>query len=449
MVAADARGLRAAPDARAQFARQYTWAPYATRAMTLSPIARIALVVLVILLILVAALIAMRRPATRNAAVTGGAALAGSLMVAAGGGGAGADRENVPHVHHPKEMHHLGVAMEDYARGLGPAARLGVHPLGAGGYGPLGEPLGGAAAAAEEKPAKKKAHKPWTSYKTWKALHADKGAVADYFAQRAAALNNPDFDWGPVLQTMAPLLAADREYIGIVNVEADGKTLRLDAHEASPVTVGSTKSDTTFASVPAELVSKYAEMPALFIFHTHPADPRGSPLPSSHDLSTALYFSAIGRYAASVVISRYGVLVYGLDWEGYKAVNEAEDWGLALSNLSHDVVAAHEAIRSWSAYTNADYMSFYPRHRMLFFAYPTPEMVAESRRFTYIGKLESPIDHDIITEHRDDIIRRKKEKEGKKPAGRPAKGQKGDLAREGTPAASASAEGLDLDLGLD
>ena len=428
--------------------------------MTFHPRARIALVVLIVLLILVAALIVTRRPLLRSSVVTGGAA----LLVAVGGSG-GAGRENVPHTHHPKEMHHLGVAMEEYARGLGPEARLGVHPLDAEGYSSLAGPLGGApldeapldgapldeaplggapldetlgGKAAARSPDKKKARKPWAEYKTWKELHADKGALADYFAQRAESLNNPDFDWSPVMRTVEPLLAADREYIGIVNAEADGRTLRLDAYEASPVTVGSAKSDTTFASVPAELVSKYAEMPALFIFHTHPSDPRGSPLPSSHDLSTALYFSAVSRYAASVVISRYGVLVYGLDWEGYKAINGADDWGLALSNLSHDVVAAHEAIRSWSAYTNADYMAFYPRHRMLFFAYPTPTMVAESRRYTYIGKLESPIDHDIITEHRDDIIRRTKEIKKPGVAAGPAKGPKSRAA----PPAS-------LDIGLD
>ena len=279
------------------------------------------------------------------------------------------------------------------------------------GHAPLGV-QGGAARGQKKAPAPKAL---WQSYETWEALSADVGAVDQYLAQRAQVLNNPDLDWKPVLDEVIPKLTENHEYIGLVNVEPDGKTLRLVASEASPVEAGTTESDTTFASVPASLVAKYAGRPAMFIFHTHPADPRGSPFPSSHDLSTSIYFAAATRFAANVVISRYGVFVYGLDWDGYKAVNEAKDPKLAILNLSHDVVAAHEAVRSWSAHTIRDYLDFYVRHRLFVFVFPSPEMVGDGRRFTYMWNLESPIDHEVIEAHRADIASHQEESKTGKP----------------------------------
>lgn len=390
------------------------------------------LVVLLILAILLACALAGRR---------GGPELLG-LPLALGGALAGASREAPPAPPprlHPRGLHTLGVALERYAQTLGPEHALAVHPLdrdryealpeqgpSGGGAEPKGaEPKGAEPKGAEPKGAKPKSAKPWSAYPSWGALHGDKKAVAAYFAQRAEALNNPDFDWAPVLRELAPRLLENREYIGLVNAEADGRTLRLEACEASPIEAGTMESDTAFAAVPAELVRAYAERPALFLFHTHPSDPRGSPLPSSHDLSTALYLAAAGRFAGSVVVSRYGALLYTLDWGGYKAVNEAKDWGLALSNLSHDVVAAHEAVRSWAAHSLADYLAFYPRHRLMLVAWPSAEMVADSRRFTYLWNLETPIDHELIAEHREDIARHlERQKEGR------ARGQRARYAEK-------------------
>jgi len=374
--------------------------------------AYIVLAVLFILLVLIALVVAWRGPQVRAAAL-GGAALAARAR----GRKRGGSGPELGH-HHPRDLHPVGVALERYARALGPEHVVAVHPLDRDRYEPLAR--GGTGGDAKPRTPKKRAPAPppaqkrWTEYATWKELQADEGATAEYFAQRAEAINSPEFDWGPVLREILPRLAEGREYIGLVDAEEDGKTLRLKAYEASPIEAGKTDSETTFAAVPAELVTKYAERPALFMFHTHPADPRGSPLPSSHDLSTAAYFAATGRYAASVVISRYGVLIFTLDWSGYKAVNEAKDWSLALSNLSHDIVASHEAVRSWSAHSLADYLAFYPRHRLFFAAYPSPEMVADGRRYTYIWNLETPIDHELITEHREEIAKHRERLKGQK-----------------------------------
>jgi hypothetical protein len=322
---------------------------------------------------------------------------------AAGGRGTPRRGAAVTPRRHTPHRHSLGTALHDYARTLGPEHALEPHPLERDHYGPHGR--GGGAAPAAKSIAKPiaKPKKPWTDYGSWEELQKDEGAYHAYFQQRSDVLNNPDLDWGAVLADMEPKLREDREHIGVVNLDADGRTLRIVASEASPLIAGEMDSETAFAGVPGELVAKYAARPGLIIFHTHPADPRASPLPSSHDLATAIYFGATSRFAACAVISRYGVLVHGLDWAAYKALHEAKDWKLAVLSLSHDVVAAHEAVRSWSSWTVEDYLKFYPRHRMLMFVYPSPTMVGDSRRFSYLGNLESPIDHDLIREYGSDI----------------------------------------------
>lgn len=261
------------------------------------------------------------------------------------------------------------------------------------------------------KPAKKK----WQLYKSWDDLKKDPGASADYFAARTATLNNPQFDWSSIYSMLRPLLDEPREYVGVIGVETDGRTLKLVASEASPDAVGEGVSETYFAGVPAELVGKYAERPALFFFHTHPADERASPLPSSPDLATAIYFGATARFAASVVVSRFGVLIYGLGWAGYKAINAATDWKLALLNYTHDVIAANESVRSWSWHNLRDYTDLYSRMRMFFYAHPSPQMVAASIHPPIMHCIESNIDHLIISEYSADISRhlagkRKKQK---------------------------------------
>jgi hypothetical protein len=241
----------------------------------------------------------------------------------------------------------------------------------------------------------------WHEYDTWKDLHNNEEATAAYFKQREQVLNNPNLDWSKVLAVVEPKLRENREYIGTVNLSADGKTLVLVNMEASPIASNS-GGGLTFASIPGKLVEKYTEKPALILFHTHPLDERGSPLPSSQDLSTAIFLGAASRFAACAVISRYGVLMHGLDWAAYKAINSAADWKLATLNLSYDVVSAHEAIRSWSQFTLAEYFAFYPRHKLLSINYPSAELVGDMRR-THTWDIETEVDYNIVQEHIKDI----------------------------------------------
>lgn len=280
--------------------------------------------------------------------------------------------------HHP-----LGNALGEFARGLD----LEKERVGGGAS------TGGGAAAAK---------KHWTEYSTYADLvSGSKKGVAEYEQARAAAMQNPDYDWAPVLAKVNPLLADSHEYIGIVNLEADGRTLRLDGLEASPVKAGEANDGLTFASVPAAMVEKWARRPALFLFHTHPADPRGSPLPSTHDISTSIYLSSI-NWAINAVISRYGVFVYGMGRQALEAIHASKNFALAVANFSHDVVASHQSMRSWGPHTLADHIDFFRRYRMHCYVWPSSEVVSKlGNPEPEVYDLLSPIDHEIIETHRD------------------------------------------------
>ena len=312
---------------------------------------------------------------TSCTAARGGAIVGGAIV-----GGADATFYGKPH-HHP-----LGDALGSFARGLD----LERERVGGG--------VGGGAATGGHAGAKKH----WTEFETYADLIGNGGKqLSEYENTHFNALNNPDFDWAPVLAKVNPLLADNHEYIGIVNVEADGRTLRLDGLEASPVKSGTVKDGLTFASVPAAMVEKWARRPALFLFHTHPADPRGNPLPSTPDISTSIYFSSI-NWAINVVISRFGVFAYSVDREGLKSIHGSKNFPLAVANFSHDVVAAHQSVRSWSPHTMADQLEFFRRYRMYCYMWPTSEVVSALGNpglVTY--DLLSPIDHEIIEMHRD------------------------------------------------
>ena len=253
---------------------------------------------------------------------------------------------------------------------------------------------------------------------SWDTLKKDAGASAEYFQMRTSAVNNPDFEWGQVHEAIKPMLEDNREHVGIIGLKRDGRTLKVIASEPSPDAIGEGVSSTYFAGVPAELVAKYAERPALFFFHTHPADERANPLPSSPDLATAIYFGATARFAASVVFSRYGILVYGISWSAYKSINSADDWKLALMNFTHDTITAHEGVRSWGFHSLPEYLQLYPRMRLTFYAHPSSAMVAANVQPAIMHSLESEIDHRLIGEYAADIARHvagRRRKRGTRP----------------------------------
>jgi len=258
-------------------------------------------------------------------------------------------------------------------------------------------------AASKKQPFQKQSHKHWTEFESWDKLQKDSIAKKEYLDEKIKILEYPNLDWTNVLKEINPLLKESREYIGIINLDKKTNKLYVKKYEGSPTSAEDEDSETTFASIPSNLVNKYYNMVGLFMFHTHPEDLRGSPLPSSYDLSAALYFSSISRFAASVIISRYGVLMYGLSTNGYNFLTKSKDYNLAILNLSFDIISAHESIRSWTNWKLDDYIKFYERYKMFMYIFPTSSYIADGIKYTNEWDITSPISYDLILEHYDDI----------------------------------------------
>ena len=261
-------------------------------------------------------------------------------------------------------------------------------------------------AASKKQPLQKhkmQLHKHWTEFESWDKLQKDSIAKKEYLDEKIKILEYPNLDWSNVLKEINPLLKESREYIGIINLDKKTNKLYVKKYEGSPTSAEDEDSETTFASIPSNLVNKYYNMVGLFMFHTHPEDLRGSPLPSSYDLSAALYFGSISRFAASVIISRYGVLMYGLSTNGYNFLTKSKDYNLAILNLSFDIISAHESIRSWTNWKLDDYIKFYERYKMFMYIFPTSSYIADGIKYTNEWDITSPISYDLILEHYDDI----------------------------------------------
>lgn len=297
-----------------------------------------------------------------------------------------------------RHMHGIGTAMHKYALDLADKDVVGVHNLSRSGY---------SAAQAENTGGGTKrrirSDKSWNEYSTWAELTKDKEANARYMKDRAKALNDLKFDWSQVLATVNPLLDEDREYIGLISPEKDGTTLRVIAMEASPLKAGEDKNPNVFASVPSELVEKMSARPAMFIFHSHPADRRASPLPSPADVSTAITMGYAGIYAANVVISRYGVILYTLGWGAYKNIHSAKAPGLAMRHMRYDVASFLLGMRSWKDWDLNDYQKAYERYQLLMVIYPSTEYTAASHLLKFRSDMSAPSDFEFLDMLRDSI----------------------------------------------
>lgn len=212
----------------------------------------------------------------------------------------------------------------------------------------------------------------WHQCESWEELAADPALVAQWLADRDAALEWPDFDWSRVFTEIAPALDLDRETIGLINLDA-GHRLRIIEME----TDGSAAvNEYGHIGIDPQLAARFYSRPALFIFHTHPR--RSAPLPSAYDISTAIINGCQGRFAASVVLSRYGAIVYGPRPDLVDDLFAHKNYPEAIYTAMLDAFSSYSAIRAWGPHSLQDIgEKFYERHRLLFLAYPSPDMVAD------------------------------------------------------------------------
>jgi hypothetical protein len=237
----------------------------------------------------------------------------------------------------------------------------------------------------------------WARHETWASLRGNKAAYAAYASAAASARRCPNFDWSDVLTTLGPKLAEPREYVGVLSTGADGRKLQVVTCVASPaggVAEGPAEKQ-AYAHAPASLIAAAAARPGLFLYHTHPRHENGWPLPSSADLAGAIHHGALGLYAADVVVTAWGVFVYGLGDEARERLAQARNPQLALANLMYDVVAAHEATRSRTKHTFRELLAFYPRHGLFVHVYPSPEFLGRMND-TMVWSLTAPIHYSLV-----------------------------------------------------
>jgi hypothetical protein len=233
----------------------------------------------------------------------------------------------------------------------------------------------------------------WRKYNDWNSLLKDKNAYQSYMDERNKLIEKPIVDWSKVSAEIGPLLRENREYMILIDV-VDG-CAKIQKIEASASNAHSEKHKNTFASINPELYKRFINIPALITGHTHPNDTRCDPFPSVSDIYLAASKSAYNRYAGDVVFCRYGVIFYGLE---SKLSND-----LLTNNFPHsvdvflnDIVMAHQAMRSWTSYSNLDYVAFFRQYRMFFHVYPTAEYVVFQDKKINKRILNHPIDLDLI-----------------------------------------------------
>lgn len=229
----------------------------------------------------------------------------------------------------------------------------------------------------------------------------DRIATNIYINDKQNILSNPDIIWDGVIKIIIPKLSEKYEYIGLINIQPDNKTMYISELQKSDIENGTIDSETTFAAISSELLETISNIPSLYMFHTHPNDKRACQLPSSQDLAASIYYATKGYYAASVLISTFGIMLYGINDSLVKYFNslnknKAEQ---AIAHYIHDVIAAHESIRSWNKHKIQHYIDFFKRYQMFFYIYPFSAFVAEKRVVAY--DLLNNIDHDFITYYKD------------------------------------------------
>lgn len=241
-------------------------------------------------------------------------------------------------------------------------------------------------------------YKKWTQHKSWSSLLKDETALRYYIADRDSVWSNTNLDWSKVNEEMLPKLHDDFEYIGLINLDDDGITLRVSQLFKSNVKKGKSNLKYSFAYVPAELVKKVTDIPALFIFHTHPYGGWG--MPSDYDLVTSIYHGTGGRYAADIVISEYGVILYTVNNDTRKSiVNEKNIYKANFIRYQYtlDVIMGYSSMRSWKFHRIQEIEDFFYKYRMLFRVYPSSKYVASTDKWQYDLSADI-VNYDLIKE---------------------------------------------------
>jgi hypothetical protein len=258
----------------------------------------------------------------------------------------------------------------------------------------------------KENTAKEK--KKWTRCASWDALSRDKEAVEEYTAAAHQVLENLTLDWSGVLAELRDQVYADREWAGRINlVHGKPKIVELvpspHAIGEGPLPKGSS------AITPKELIAKLSNKPALFLFHTHPGEGAGSTMPSPTDIASSAWIAYTGEFAAELMISPYGVFMYGpassFRRDVWAAGHTPRDAYLATLRKIVDLLSA----LNWKApWTLDDLSQTLNVHGIEYIVFPTDRYAQALHRWVY-APLPSATNLEDIQGYRTEIQQLEKE----------------------------------------
>ncbi|HVE13730.1 MAG TPA: hypothetical protein VNI01_10085 [Elusimicrobiota bacterium] len=192
---------------------------------------------------------------------------------------------------------------------------------------------------------------------TWTALAADPEAWAKHMADCEAVWGGVPLDWSAVTAELGPKIKEGLyTYGGLIDCEpGPGPAWRMKIIQCERGAGMEPHGDGMSAGLPP--LELYAGRPALFIFECRPG-PKGRGwrprlLPQATDLAASVIDTLTRGYAANVIFSEYGSVLYGPDaafcsrFLGPKwALNPTPEQTYQIMAHAHDVLAAVSATAS-------------------------------------------------------------------------------------------------------
>lgn len=246
----------------------------------------------------------------------------------------------------------------------------------------------------------KKPKKQWTACKTWDEVFQDDDMRQSYWDDVNHVLNELGLNWDSVLAELGEKLYDDREWAGRINV-VDGVPKIVEL-VPSPYAAGEGPLPAqAVAMVPSEIVEALEKKPAFFIFHTHPKEAPGSAFPSPTDVVGSMMIAYTGHFIADLMISPYGVFMYGPNYDFRLAIRKcktAEDAKLTLYRRNADIIAALEGARSWTTPWKLEtYIHMAEQYDVEYISFPTYKYAKADRRSLYT--MPPVIDHDHLHDY--------------------------------------------------
>jgi hypothetical protein len=166
------------------------------------------------------------------------------------------------------------------------------------------------------------------------------------------------------------------EHIGIIRLEDDNETLYVHDMEDS---VSKESTGVYARSIPTNIVSKYAAIPGYFIFHTHPKGIGADPFPSDVDIFSSILHSYNNEYLGSVIISKYGVIIYNMVPERLEAIYSSLGLkrSLNLFTYSYDILMAYNALNSMGPHKLQDKIDIMLKYGIKILVIPSSEYIRD------------------------------------------------------------------------